>query len=157
MKKSVVLTLLAIYVLSICIVGYFGLKVRIYRPTVYAEKVEIIGVKDAKTGEDYTAKIKETTDSEGKKIRYVRINSREAMTIKLVVQISPDNTTNRDLMVAFSLQGVCERVESENTTGSGITQEITIKFLTNRDTTITVKAKDSPSVLDEIKISFKNI
>lgn len=157
MKKSVVLTLLAIYVLSICVVGYFGLKVRIYRPTVYAEKVTITGVKDAKTGEDYTGKIKETTDSEGKKIRYVRINSHDDMTITLVVEIGPDNTTNRDLMVAFSLQGVCERVENENTTGSGITQEITIKFLTNRDTTITVKAKDSPSVLDEIKISFKNI
>lgn len=157
MKKSVVLTLLAIYVLSICVVGYFGLKVRIYQPTVYAESVTITGVKDAKTGEDYTKKIKETTDAKGDVTRYVRINSHDDMTITLVVEIAPDNTTNRDLIVEFSTQGVCERVENANTSGSGITQEIVIKFATNRDTTLTVKAKDSPTIYDKIKISFKNI
>ena len=45
MKKSVVLTLIAVYILSICVVGYFGLKVKIYRPTKYAESVTIESVR----------------------------------------------------------------------------------------------------------------
>ena len=41
MKKSVILIIFAVYILSVCIVGFFGIKVRMYNETVNVESIQI--------------------------------------------------------------------------------------------------------------------
>ena len=43
MKKSVLFSILLIYILSIVIVGIFGVKYTSYNPTIYVNKIEING------------------------------------------------------------------------------------------------------------------
>ena len=53
MKKSVVILIGIIYVASIALVSFFGLKAKIYNAKVYAERVQILNdyVVDENTGE----------------------------------------------------------------------------------------------------------
>ena len=149
MKKSVVLTLIAVYVLSVCIVGYFGLHVRIYRPNIPPEQIEITGVRDVDTGEKIEIQVDPNPDAKIKK--YIRIKWREGIKLRLQVEISPDETTRRELLFKFGKNGVCEVVSNG---GGGITQEIDFAFLKKDSLTITVKSKDAPTVLDKIEINF---
>ena len=44
MKKSVLMLILAVYIVSVCVVGFLCTNVKIYNPTVAVEKVEITEV-----------------------------------------------------------------------------------------------------------------
>jgi len=147
MKKSVVLALIAVYVLSICIVGYFGLKVRIYRPTVYPTEIKIISVRDASTGE----KLEIFADPEAEVKQYVMLKWHDDMRLRIQVEIKPDDTTKRELSYEFGHEGVCEVVSDG---GGGITQEVEISFAKRQSMTITIKAKDTPTCSDSIEINF---
>lgn len=48
MKKSVIITIIVIYVLAIVVVGFIGLKMKVYDEQKYVEKIECIsdGYKD---------------------------------------------------------------------------------------------------------------
>ena len=42
MKKSVIITIIVIYVLAIVVVGFIGLKMKVYDEQKYVEKIECI-------------------------------------------------------------------------------------------------------------------
>lgn len=44
MKKSVILIIAAVYILSVCIVGFFGIKMRMYNETINVESITITSV-----------------------------------------------------------------------------------------------------------------
>lgn len=56
MKKSVFLIIMAIFVASVVLVGYYGVKSNFYKATIYVEKIECINeevVKSKNTGANY--------------------------------------------------------------------------------------------------------
>ena len=42
MKKSVILLIFVIYVASIVVIGFFGVKIASYNPTIYVSSIEIL-------------------------------------------------------------------------------------------------------------------
>lgn len=146
MKKSLVLTLVVVYALSICIVGYFGLNVRVYRPTVYPVSLEIIELRDEQTGKTVDILI----NDEGEK--YVRLDKySEGYSLVIVFQLSPDETTNRDVFFSTSVQDVCSVYQ----TSKQVVSEAQVVFEKKKLVTITITSSDKPSVSDSIRISFK--
>lgn len=147
MKKSLVLTLVVVYVLSICVVGYFGLNVRIYRPTVYPASLEITKIKDEQTGKEVEIR----TNDKGEK--YVRLDKyTENCSVKIYFRFSPDETTKRDVYFSQSVKGVCSVYQISKQ----ITSEAQVIFEKNRLVTVSIYASNAPTVFDSIRISFQS-
>lgn len=135
MRKSVVLALIAVYVVSVCVVGYFGLNVRILNPTVYTEKIVISGVLVNDTF------IKADEDADGK---YIYLTYAEKMSVKLRYIVYPDNATNKEIIYSYekspywmvSTDGII--VFNENSQGTALTLKIMPKDGSNVSDKITI-------------------
>lgn len=84
MKKSVVILIALIYVASIALVGFLGLKAKSYNDIVYPQSVEILNsyTIDSRTG--------------NKSINFKPAN-REDKILKLECRIVPDNANNKKI------------------------------------------------------------
>lgn len=91
MKKSTILLLVIVYVLSFLVIGLLGQAVRAYNPTVYPESMTVVepdnisevhtDVRDKDTGEflyDYY---------------FVVRDYKEGMSLRLKAEVKPDNTS----------------------------------------------------------------
>lgn len=146
MKKSLVLALIVVYVLSICVVGYFGLNVRVYKEEVYPETIEIIEVIDI---DDNSVPIKNFEDDGGKYIVIPKYT--EGYTLKIRFQIHPDETTKKDVYFLYS-NDVCEVTEMTNE----IISEISVTFKKKtKGEDITIIAADQPTIKDNLHIAFR--
>ena len=97
MKKSVILIIFAVYILSVCVVGFFGIKVRMYNETVNVESVQITLV----TYEDGT-KIEIGEDENGNPVaRHVCKNAGETVTFKVYYQVNPANATDPSTLLIY--------------------------------------------------------
>ncbi len=100
MKKSIIILIGAVYILSIIIIGFFGMKLTSYNETIYPERIEIEGVEGASI-EDASLNI----PGEGV-CKYVityefKDNATEQENVfSLIYRVYPDTTTNR--AVSFS-------------------------------------------------------
>ena len=148
MKKSVILILIAVYILSICIVGFLGLNVRLYAPTVKPEKIEITAViYDNNKTVDY-----KVSEVDGKKLKRATINYKDGdtVTVELAYTITPDNATNKN--VTYELQ---------NTNPNIVINEGKITFTKPANSnlplgmTIRVRLDGNPIVYDEIEVKVK--
>ena len=148
MKKSVILILIAVYILSICIVGFLGLNVRLYAPTVKPEKIEITAViYDNNKTVDYKA-----SEVDGKSVKRATINYKDGdtVTVELAYTITPDNATNKN--VTYELQ---------NTNPNIVINEGKITFTKPENSnlplgmTIRVRLDGNPIVYDEIEVKVK--
>ena len=148
MKKSVILILIAVYILSICIVGFLGLNVRLYAPTVKPEKIEITAViYDNNKTVDY-----KVSEVDGKKLKRATINYKDGdtVTVELAYTITPDNATNKN--VTYELQ---------NTNPNIVINEGKITFTKPENSnlplgmTIRVRLDGNPIVYDEIEVKVK--
>ena len=148
MKKSVILILIAVYILSICIVGFLGLNVRLYAPTVKPEKIEITAViYDNNKTVDY-----KVSEVDGKSLKRATINYKDGdtVTVELAYTITPDNATNKN--VTYELQ---------NTNPNIVINEGKITFTKPENSnlplgmTIRVRLDGNPIVYDEIEVKVK--
>lgn len=148
MKKSVILILIAVYILSICIVGFLGLNVRLYAPTVKPEKIEITAViYDNNKTVDY-----KVSEVDGKSVKRATINYKDGdtVTVELAYTITPDNATNKN--VTYELQ---------NTNPNIVINEGKITFTKPENSnlplgmTIRVRLDGNPIVYDEIEVKVK--
>ena len=148
MKKSVILILIAVYILSICIVGFLGLNVRLYAPTVKPEKIEITAViYDNNKTVDY-----KVSEVDGKSVKRATINYKDGdtVTVELANTITPDNATNKN--VTYELQ---------NTNPNIVINEGKITFTKPENSnlplgmTIRVRLDGNPIVYDEIEVKVK--
>jgi hypothetical protein len=97
MKKSVILIIFAVYILSICVVGFFGIKVRMYNETINVESIQITEVKLA---DGTNVEIK--PDKSGKpSALYFCKNSGETVTFKIYYQINPANATDPTVSLLY--------------------------------------------------------
>lgn len=95
MKKSVILILIAVYVLSIAIVGFLGLNVRIYAPNVPPTSIEITHV-------TYLDQVKEPgINSEGQKHIVIEGFSGDQVSAQLRISVLPDNATDKSVIFSF--------------------------------------------------------
>lgn len=102
MKKSVILMILAVYILSVCVVGFFGIKVRMYYETVNVEAIDITTVTDD-NGTPYT--IGTTTDGNPMvRVKNVNKGTKENPTIvtfKVYYEITPANATDPTVLLNY--------------------------------------------------------
>lgn len=90
MKKSVILTILVIYVLAIVIVGFVGMKMTVYNPVTY---VQSISCTNEYYNEVETQEEKNNLGYDG----YVFQPYTEGLKVELKFRINPENATDKDI------------------------------------------------------------
>lgn len=145
MKKSLVLALVVVYVLSICVVGYFGHNVRVYNPEVYPESIVITEVIDI---DNNSVSIKYFDDGS----KYILIPKySEGYTVKIRFQIHPDETTKKNVYFSYT-EDVCEVTEMTNE----VISEIIVTFKKKpKSEKITIIATDRSNIQESLSIYFK--
>lgn len=130
MKKSVVILIALIYVASIALVGYLGLKARTYNDVIYVETLEIL--------HEYK------TDSNGAKHIVFIPNDEDDKSFQLNCRVLPENASNQK--VIYALENDCtEAVIDENglltftVDGSKQVYSVTVYLYAHQNTDISDK------------------
>ena len=91
MKKSVVILIALIYVVSIALVSFFGLQYKTFNPIVYTTSVELLNenVKVNEQGEPYVV---------------VRPDDEGNRQYQILYRVHPDNATNNEVSFAYDNQ-----------------------------------------------------
>ena len=129
MKKSVVILIGIIYVASIALVSFFGLKAKIYNAKVYAERVQILN--------DYVV-----DENTGEKVIYHFLDE-NGYTLQLLWRVYPDNTTDNKVAFLYDTQKTYVSIDSE----TGV-----VTFTESGVITITIRATDGSGASDTVKI-----
>lgn len=93
MKKSVILAILAIYILSIAVVGFFGMKTSVYNEIKYVTDIELIDSKDG----DY--KINDVEDG----VDYILLPYEDGLRFQLYYEVAPLDASNTAVTFDFDL------------------------------------------------------
>lgn len=138
MKKSVILLLSAVYIFAIVIVGFLGLKMKVYDPIVYVNNIicETEGYKEYSEEE----KVKKGHDG------YIQVEYSANLIVEIKCKPNPDNATNKTF--DYSVLGDASRYElivKEDGTAS-------VKFKEATAYTVIVTATDNHKATLKIKI-----
>ena len=93
MKKSVVILIALIYIVSIALVSFFGLQFKTFNPIVYTTSVEILN-------DDGDVK----TNSAGEKYVVIRPDDEGNRQYQILYRVHPDNATNHEVTFAYDNQ-----------------------------------------------------
>jgi len=107
MKKSVIFTILIIYVFAIFIVGLIGQKLKVYEPTIFVEKIECIS-------EDF--KYYDENHMQAKKgyLGYITKNSFVVgMKVQIKCRVVPANATYKELNYICESKICTKEVDSD--------------------------------------------
>ncbi len=139
MKKSVIILIFVVYVASVVIIGFYGVKMSSYNPTIYVSKIEILN-----------PEVKQ--NSEGKK--YIILNFVEYDTTKeednpnrltLDIKVLPENTSTKFQIVDF--------VYDEDNHDIQVFEALRlIIFKQPTAVTITLVSRDGTNIREEITI-----
>ena len=99
MKKSVILVICAVYILSVCVVGFFGIKIKQYYETVNVESIQITAVTDEQGN---PLEIGETVDEVPVKSVIKIINQTGKVTFKVYYQVNPANATDPTVLLNYN-------------------------------------------------------
>ena len=150
MKKSSIIAVGLIYLVSIILVGFFGVRLKVYNPVVYVEKivwnysefenvkgykVEIPTEEDKMQGIDYDAKL-----------RYATFGEIENLLINIKCYVEPHNANNTKLNYYLNISNKFDVSinKKEDNTADIIFNEATsayleVKSTDGRDLTYTIK------------------
>ena len=133
MKKSVVILIAIIYVASIALVSFFGLKAKVFNEVVYTTGIEILN-------EDVL------TSQNGQKYVTISPNEKGERTYQILYRVSPDNATNSEVSLDYDTQNPNVTVSEDGlvTFSKGGTS-----------VTIQINAKDGSGASASIKIIAK--
>lgn len=136
MKKSVILIILAVYLLSIVAVGFFGMKVTVYDETIYVTNIEIYGV--TVDGDDMVLK-----DDSGTGVdQYCVIAYEEGLVAFINYRATPDNASNRDVTLFTDKESTCATVNRNGT----------VEFTAQGAVTVFIKATDGSGKINSVTI-----
>ena len=138
MKKSVIISIIAVYLLSIFVVGYFGMNIAVYDVNVYVTDIEILKV--TVDGEDCEIK----TNNEGNKS--VSVNYTEGLVVFIHVKVNPDDATVNN--VIFS-------IEENNPIATIDEEKGYLTFHKPGPVTVTIRATDQNKIVTSIIIRAK--
>ena len=127
MKKSVAILIGIIYVVSIVVVGFFGLKVKGYDTTTYVTEVTFVG-NELSEMEDGT--------------KYVTIKFDEVQTYQLKWRVSPEDATHPEVNFGYD----------ETTTVGEVSQSGLVTFYKKGVITVFIHSSDGSSKTDYIKV-----
>ena len=146
MKKSVILILIAVYVISIGIVGTIGLNVRVYAPNVKPTSIEITKL----TYKDTTLECK-PNDKGLKFFKQIKTTD-DSLTFELRYIIGPDDATDKTVIYSFDPENINVKVENGMIT---ITRPTNVPDGVPADVTalIILTPKENASISDTVQVS----
>ena len=135
MKKSVVILIAIIYIVSIALVSFFGLQYLNFFEIVYTEDIELLddAIKTNSAGEKYVVIYK---DADGE------------YTYQIQYRVHPDNAKNRDVYFVYDE----EKAEQLSIT---VSEDGLVKFTRKGTITVTIIAADGSGAKTMLKIYAK--
>lgn len=134
MKKSVIILIFLIYVASITVVGFLGLKASTYNEVIYVESLEILS--------DYSV-----DRDTGNKYIIFRANG-TAKSFQFECKITPDNASDKNIIYALD----------NNTKVASIDENGLLTFNVNGSNPVSVKvyiySHQNPTISDEIVVYY---
>lgn len=144
MKKSVILTILVMYLFAIIIVGFVGVKLKIYDETRYVEKIICTNSKYVELSESEKDKLEST----GEEIYdgYIFVLYTEGLKVDLKFDVLPENANNKKLNFVYPQS---DGFTLENTSDTSAI----LSFSKPDSVTIRVTSNDNSGVSIVIKVS----
>lgn len=139
MKKSVVLTIGVIYVLAIVVVGFIGMKMKVYNQHIYVESITCISEGYKEYDQSHPEK-KNGIDG------YIKVDYEEGSAVLLKCVIHPENATDQDLEYNYDSSSTIFVVEKQSD-GTAY-----VRFLKPGTARITIKSTDGTNKTLVIKI-----
>ena len=99
MKKATLIIIFAIYLGSIVLISFFGLKAKVYEEVVPVTNIECLNVSDDKTT------VIESDDIKIIKIKFDEPGNVDTLTgtmVQLLWKVSPDNATNKNIQFIYN-------------------------------------------------------
>ena len=90
MKKSTILALVIVYIVSFLVVGLLGIAIRGYDPIIYVNDIEV-------SDPDNGAYMKKGTPSEGYDYWYTSVIHEDHISLRIKAKVMPENTTYPNL------------------------------------------------------------
>lgn len=149
MKKSVIVLIGIIYLASIFVVGFFGMKVKVYDTMVYITDIECTN-EDARKETNGNKTIKFKYDYEGTEDERILKNSKI-----LTYEIFPKNTTlkGKDAVMAYAdPEKVVSDIADRNDNTVAVVNDLTISFLKPGVLIVTLKSMDGSNISEVVKI-----
>lgn len=87
MKKSVIMLLSAVYILAIVIVGFLGLKMKVYDPVIYVENI----ICETDGYHEYSEEDKIKKEHDG----YIQVEYAKDLVVEIKCKPNPTNATNK--------------------------------------------------------------
>ena len=135
MKKSTVILIALIYVASIAIVGFLGLKAKTYNDVIYVDSIEILNEYqvDPKTGNKYIIFRSEGGTHTSLQLQ-CKVTPDNATDKKIIYALDPDCTTatiSEDGLVTFvgSSKPISEKVYIYSNQNTTISDEIVVYYI----------------------------
>lgn len=133
MKKSVIILLAIIYIASIALVSFFGLKFKVFEEIVYVERIELLNEGLEDTGSDEFGKYAIVHPDENGEWRY-----------QIKYRVHPDEATNSEVEFSYDTQNTAVTVDENGvvtfTEPAAVTITITPKDGTDSKAIITIIA-----------------
>lgn len=101
MRKSVILMIMAVYVLAICAVGFLGLNTRILDPIEYVTEIEVRSLINEETGDDYEAQ-HIVKDNETYYLVTLNLSEVQGNKLKVNFRVKPEKPTDAGVMITLS-------------------------------------------------------
>ncbi|MBE5731233.1 MAG: hypothetical protein E7350_04725 [Clostridiales bacterium] len=106
MKKYIILAILAIYILSIAVVGFFGMKTAVYNEIKYVTEIQLIDSKDG----DYTVIYDEEDNRDNIALSYT-----DGLRFQLYYEVTPLDATNTAVTFDFELDEYSDYIQISST------------------------------------------
>ena len=146
MKKSVILILIAVYVLSIAIVGTIGLNIRFYATNVKPTNIEIKQL----TYLDKTLDHK--TNNKGLKYFKQIETTEDSLTVELRYVVGPDNATDKTVIYSIDPENINITVNGDRITITRPT-DVPDGVPLSVSALVTIIPKENASISDTVQIS----
>ena len=140
MKKSVILVIAVIYVLAIVVVGFIGIRMKIYNANVYVEKIECVS--------DNYRKCNENDDFYQKGYDgYISVIYEENLKVLIKCNIYPENASEK------KLEYIYDKISTTYTLTYNDDGTANVEFFKGGSATIIVKSTDNVGTSIKILIN----
>ncbi len=144
MKKSVILTIGVVYIISIIVVGFLGQAMRSYNENISVESIQCVS-------ENYTDYDPSSKQYKEGYVGYIKPGKyEEGLKVLLKCQITPANATQKKLEYISGDPSICTITPQED--GTAIAT-----FHKGKTVTVTIKSTDNKGYSIKIKIVVTDI
>lgn len=143
MKKSVILTIVVIYIFAIVIVGFIGIRQGAYNENKYVNDIVIIS-------NNYVKYDVESDEAKSGIEGHISTSFVEGLKIEIKCQVKPDNATNKKLIYACDESQDYKLIDNADGTA-------TIEFYHGAQFILIVKSQDTVGFSKKIFIDVEDL